>query len=460
MDDKDITLNEWVKFDEETGLKVSTQSEIFEDLKSILKSSFGADFVIQEGSDMFSFLDSLATSLANSGGSYKKIYDAIDFISASGITLDNAVSLAGIVRKGLVRSSVDITISNTDAISKTLYAPIRIQDSRGGNWFCDDDIIMPEDGSDVIKTFQASDGNIEKPYNLSIKSYNGTEAPETGNTWRILTTVPSGISFQNKNDSIYGQEKEADAQLRYRYYTAIHNQSLGTVEGLEAKLLNANTLNLEEIGATQLVRPLNYVHVYQNNTANEDENKVAGHSIWVIVDGYSEWNIEESPNSTNDPDDITIAKIIKNYKSLGAGTSSGSSKPHTDIQPRGAITYKFEEDGIEKEIKFSRVELLDCNVKLTLTWKSGVSDDDKATIITLIKNSIRDYINNLNIGDDVLYSGVSSAIYKVYTENNYLDYLFDINTLAIGSTPNPTGTRLGVAIYQKANTTTDLIVVE
>ena len=215
-------------------------------------------------------------------------------------------------------------------------------------------------------------------------------------------------------------------------------------------MLNSNTLDLSLIGAEKLKTPINYAYIYQNSENVKDAlYNVDPHSIWVIVDGTSSW--DGTGEGTTDPDDITIGKIIKNYKSLGVGTSSGSSK--TDLSDgMGAITYAYEEDGITKTVKFSRAEAVDCYIKLTLSWKEDVDEEIKLTMLESIKNSIINYVNTLGISNNVLFSGVTSAIFNVYKESGYSEYLFDLVDLKIGGTTNPTDTRLPIKIYQFAKT--------
>lgn len=439
-------LNEFVKFDEENGLSVSTQAQIFDDLTAILKSSYGSDFVIQEGSEMYTFLDLLATSLAHSAGAYKKVYDSLGFIGATGVTLDNAVSLAGITRNGLIRSSVNMTITRTDTGEATIPAPIRIRDINGNTWECYADILLEENVTETMQTFYASDGNTENPYDIFIKAYNGNGVSEGSQYWNILTVTPTNVNFQNKEDSVLGEEKESDAHLRYRYFTALHSGSTATVDGLKSKLLNINNMDLSDVGISDLERPLQSVYIYQNNTdtpASQDQYNVTPHSIWVIVDGHTTWN--GTGNTTTDEDDINIAKIIKYFKSLGVNTSYGKSK-NPVVNGEGAIIYN--DNG--EEIKFSRAEVIDCYVDITLSWKQNILEDDKDNIISAIKEKVKTYINDLGIGNDVLFTGISAAIYSLYPALNYSDYVFDVTDLKIGNTSKPTGTRLNVDIYQYA----------
>lgn len=440
--DKDIT--EIVRYDNDTGLIVSTQSEIFQSLKDILYSSFGTDFVIQEGSEMFTFLDLLSTSLAQSAGAYKKVYDSIGFVNASGVTLDNAVALAGISRNGMSRSKVNITLSrDTNVGSVTLSFP-RIRDINGNSWYTDETITIEEGETSKVATFYASDGNSEYPYNIFIKAKNsGTEL-----SWDRLSGIPASITFiQNAGDSVLGEEKETDAHLRYRYYLALHTNSVATVDGLKSKLLNMNNLDLEDIGITNgLENPPNYVYIHQNVDSNKDGYDVPGHSIWVIVDGENQTDV------AGITDNEKIARLIKNFKSLGAGTSFGKSDEGHRIT--------CEIDG--NTIYFSRAEDLDCAVEISISIGSSVLTEDYANIQQAIEDKILNYVNNLGVGNDVLFGGISSAIYELYSSLNYSDYVFDITGIKIGkagTSLDDKNTRLFVDIYQSAKIISDNITI-
>ena len=456
-------LNGWVKFDEETGLIVSSQSEVFDDLKTITQTAFGSDFVIEEGSDIFTFLKLLSDTLSASAGAYKKVYDSLGFINASGVTLDNAVSLAGITREGLVRSSVDITITKNEEIEDSITINdtegiVRIQDVNGNNWYCNEEVTFSNDTSTLIRKFYASDGNIEKPYDISIKSYNGKGTNENAQPWKILTAnALNKVTFQNTEDSILGQEKESDAQLKYRYYTALYGQSSATVDGLKSKLLNSSNLNLDAINSKPLNVPINTVYIYENNTNSVDAENVSPHSIWVIVDGTTSWDGKNG--STTDNDDITIANIIRNFKSLGAGTSYGKSTPVTEDKHTGAITYTYEDGTV---INFSRAEPIDCYINLNIVINRDViieGSQDENKLISSIKEAIINYVNNLGINNDILFSGVISAIHELNSSRGYEDFVFDITDLKIGNSSQSNTKKLEVDIYQFAQIDTDKITI-
>lgn len=89
----------FLSYSEQTGLIVKSKADILEDLKSICKTAYGNNFVVVEGTEMYTFLDTLASALAENGAASKAVYDAFSFMGASGAPLDVLCSLAGIVRK-------------------------------------------------------------------------------------------------------------------------------------------------------------------------------------------------------------------------------------------------------------------------------------------------------------------------------------------------------------------------
>ena len=446
IDEKDIDLV--VTFDTETGLKVNTHSKILEALKNLTYYSFGSDFSIEEGTEWFSFIDLMAKSLANVGGAVKNVYDSIGFINASGQTLDNAVSLAGITRNGLVKSYVNVSISRetTDSGTTIISSPIQVRDTNDNLWVCNEDIIFEGETTEVTKVFHASDSNKVPSYNLAVDSDVYLYS---------INPLPNGVyTFKTITASVKGREKEEDSQLKYRYYSALYNQSTATLDGLRSKLLSINDLNLTQIDAKPILSPLNYVYIY-NNTKNEldDTYNVPAHSIWVIVDGISSKN-----------DDETIAKIIYNYKSLGCGTSYGKSTYLTgtsDNEQPFAKSIEIVVEDTRETVYFSRAESTECYVSLKLKSSKELEEDSnkKLTIETNIKNNLVNYINNLGIHIDVLFSGVAKVIYDLQTTSGYEDFVFDITDIKIGNSNSPTTTMLPVDIYQYAHINSENIII-
>lgn len=304
--------NTFLSYDPNTGLKVKTKAEIMSDLINMCKAAYGDSYVVDEGTEMYTFLDILASGITDVGNSALDVYNAFSFIYATGAPLDALVSLAGVTR----------------------------------------------------------------------------------------------------NDG------ETDSQLRARYYRFLYSKSVGTVEGLEAKLLDYSSTVTNEDGSNTTVNPIKDVKVYENATGTPvTDNSIAtypggtytvdAHSILVILkikDGYT----------LTDSDKVNINNIILDYKSLGCGVTVNAS----DNSEYFATTN-------------------DCNLSLTINiyfFDSADKNDYGTSVQKYIEENIRNYISNLKLGEDIQYSGIMSCIYQAYSQLGVNDYIFAVgNTSSVGA---------------------------
>lgn len=450
----EVTINSILSFDEQSGLKISSRGEILEDLITMTKVAYGSDYVIEQGNEWYSFLDLLAGSLADVGGSVQQLYNTLSFTGASGTNLDNVVSFVGITRKPKKNSSVMIkaSIDPNSAIARpyTLQAgSLTLEDTNGNKWVNAEDLIVsryrntptnPEEENYVgTATFVASNNNVD-PTNIVLQPFNNG----TNNNLTILTAgVPEGISFINEIASELGNQVETDAQLRARYKKELYRESVGTVDGLIAQIQeNTNA---------------NYVYIVENNSSQTSSEGMDPHSIWVIVDGASKW---DGTGVSDYPDDIAIANTILNYKSLGCGTSiPTAAQTYESTTGEGQISVNITIDSTVYNILFSRASGVNCYISLTLDT-SLEAGSQRDSIEYQLKQNIVNYVNNLGINNDVLYSGVSSAVYSIISDNNYADFVIDIDNLYINKTPNPTsGKRVTIEHNEYPKITEDDITI-
>lgn len=449
-----ITINSILSFDEQSGLKISSKGEILEDLIALTRIAYGEDYAIEQGNEWYSFLDLLAGSLADVGGSVQQLYNTLSFTGASGTNLDNVVSFVGIARKPKTNSSVMIkaTIADNSTIARS-YAlqagAITLEDTNGNKWVNKEELVVekykntadnPEEENYVgTATFEATNENAD-PTNIVLQPYNDG----TNNNLTILTSgIPEGITFINEVASKLGNQEETDAQLRARYKKELYRESVGTVEGVIAQIE-------EDTNA-------NYVYIVENNSSQVNDIGMAPHSIWVITNGKSEW---DGTGDTSDyPDDIAIAQTILDYKSLGCGTSiPTAARSYNPTTGEGQISVDITIDSTTYTIQFSRASGVSCYVKLELdtNLEAGSQRD---SIEYQIKQNIANYINNLGISNDVLYSGVSSAVYSVISTNNYEDFVIDIDSLNIDKVSPAAAKRVSIDYNEYAKITAEDITI-
>lgn len=90
--------NAFIKYDKTTGLKIKNKAEINADLTTFFQTAYGGDLVIQEGTEVYTFIDVLSTGISNMSTAIKGVWDAFSFIGASGASLDILCNAFGISR--------------------------------------------------------------------------------------------------------------------------------------------------------------------------------------------------------------------------------------------------------------------------------------------------------------------------------------------------------------------------
>jgi len=427
-------LNEIIKFDSVTGLSVSTKPEILQDLINITITAFGNNFSVKEGSEWYTFLELMATTLTDFGNSSLEVYNSLSFVSASGITLDNTVALAGITRNIEKSSYVLITATADVSVTTPYSVPINtiIKDSNGNQWTNLESFIIDDTTKIGTQNFYALDGDNEV-YNMYVAADNNA----TSNDFIVQTGgLAVGVTFINSQDSTYGNSQETDAQLRTRYYTALYTTSVGTVEGLRDKLIRLDLLTY------------GYVIDNPNEDVAVNAYDIPIHHLWAIVDGTSTW---DGSGSSDDVNDLEVAETILDFKSIGCGTSTGlSGSNYNPTSGTGAINVDVIRDEVTYNVSFTRATNIDIHVEMALVHNIPAAEEVavKADIEQAIKNSVSNYVNTLGIGNDVLNGGVSSAIYGVILSNSYTDYVFDIDVLNIGKVTSPATNRVAIDVFE------------
>lgn len=315
------------------GLRTSTKPEILNVLTNMTVEAFGADFVVDEGSAWYIFLDSLSNSLDNVCTAARELYNAQGIINANGSNLDNIVSLAGIYRK----------------------------------------------------------------------------------------------------------KDESDEQLRNRAIKSVYSTATSVAESLESALLQLDYIEFARV-----------IDNPQNENMTVGDVTIAPHNIWVLVKVKDGISID--PNDTEGAKrEKEIAETILHYKSLGSGTMNYSPEGGTTAISKTGHTATVSIDGIDYEIKFNETAETSVYIKVVLNVDSTVvkTKEQKNNIIKSVSDAITNYVNSLNIGQDVLMSRVVSVISST---NTYTDYGYDVKKIQIGlnSVLTDTDTMAKINPYEQA----------
>lgn len=225
----------------------------------------------------------------------------------------------------------------------------------------------------------------------------------------ISVPIAGWDSIVNPIAATTGRLVETDEELRERFRNSKFFQSQNILEALLDALRNVE-------GVTDVV-------VYENDTDAPDINGVPAHSFLPIVLGGL-------------PSDI--------------GNSIWENKP-TGISSVGNTTVQIpDSQGFLHSISYKRPTEIPIYVSVSISDAGGVAGDAQA----LIRQNIENYgVENYFIGDDIIYS-------RFYTPINSVPGHM-VNSLFIGTSPNPTGTSnivipfdgVGVFLPQNINVT-------
>lgn len=255
-----------------------------------------------------------------------------------------------------------------------------------------------------------------------------TAARELYNAQGIINANGSNLDNIVSLAGIYRKKGEADEQLRNRAIKSVYSTATSVAESLESALLQLDYIEFAKV-----------IDNPQDTNLTVGEVTIAPHNIWVLVKVKDGVSIDPNDTTTDGAKhEKEVAEIILHYKSLGSGTMNSATKGGPAHNPQVTI------DGINYEIKFNETGTKNIYVKVGIKLENT---KDKTTIEGKVKEAVVDYINSLEIGQDVLMSRVVSAI---SSKNTSTDYGFDVSSITIGTTEDSTTTMVSVYQYEQA----------
>ena len=332
-------------------------------------------------------------------------------------TTDNAVTFTQTAANGVVLdvgtisagSSVSLTYSEIESLNQ--YPPITIV---AGELDTTTSIARTlvqtiNATSSVIEAFLDSDnavhvkfinfntvGNFSTTGNLdAIQSYMPVTATSrtfsavvqaTNNLNVIQSPVLGWFEVYNPYDSITSTDLETDSELRSRYKFSKSFIQTGNRESMYTALYSLSGVR--------------FVNVQENIQDIPFEGRSA-HGIVVTVLGG---------------DDQDIAETIDKYRAFA----------YTD----GSIEVGLSDlNGTPYTVRFNRPDIVPIQIKLSLTTDTNVFPTDG---MLRIQNTLIDYISNLNVGEDVVWSKLFTPINTVQGQS--------VNSLLIAKVGETLGT--------------------
>lgn len=393
------------------------QAALFPQIKDAyvkkMQEIYGYDIDVSSASADGQFVMAESLVLNNIYRTLESLSDNLSPASATGKYLDILSSLSGAFRQGATYSTATVYIANS---SSTPLSPsyLLLNDKNGNRWqwinpisadnkpsvtfpaksadnysataievTCTElgpitasatgTITVKEGGKDVTRLAdmsQQSDRNIV--FNLPAKDRGGD----------IFETInASSLLVYQQSDAITGFAEETDASLRARRLRSFGQSGRTVLDSMAANLL--------------AVPGVIDAWVYSNNTNSDipvtmvDDAKVPAHSVYAIIATQPDINVPS----------VNIGTAIYNTITPGiATTAAGNLIKGGNINSEAFnIT-----DHLMNTIYWKKALLTDPTLTIEFTLKNDLAgkmlSDSQKTAIT---NTITEFFNNINIGEDV-----------------------------------------------------------
>ena len=328
-----------------TGISAPTYNQLRSSVVTQVQGIFGTDIQLDSSTQEGQFISIFCAGMNDSNASVINAYKSFSPSYASGAAQSSLVKINGIQRAVATNSTVDVIVVG---VAGTVINNGVVQDTAGNNWDLPASVLIPTTGYTTVLATAQQVGAISAPIN----SVNLIATPILG--WQaVYNPVPGTL----------GNPIETDAQLRQRQTISTSFPALTVVGSIEAAVANIPGV-------------INSV-LYENNTGVTDSNGIPGHSIAVITYG-------------GDP--VAIATAIGTKKAPGCGTY-------------GTTSETVEIGNVPTNINFFQAtpEVITATINIhPLTGYTAAHGLDA-------QKSLYNYINSLNIGDQVYITSAQAV---------------------------------------------------
>lgn len=360
----------------QNGYTIKNLSDWRTDVVDLFLAAFGQALVTSDDTPQGILITRIAELLYNCDLDGLNVYNQMNVTTASGVFLDFLGSNRGVFRKS--------------GTPQTLICLLTVSTN---TTFLDTQNIMTSDGiyqytHPTINLLTVDDQNyipgVSNILTLTL-SGSGDPAVTVGDTLQTVDYIPS-ITNILVNTVTSGKEPETDVDYRLRLLSQRYGY-IGT--------LNYILMALREVDGVETVGYL------ENDTANYDNNiQVPAYSTEFLVSVSS-----DAPSNVNDE----IAYTILDSKAGINATPTYGNTTVTVLYPRTGLIQQ------PRTIHYSRPTniLINVNIELSAKENNLVSIADKTTWIYNITN----YINNLEIGQDISYSTIFGIVNTIPTND-------------------------------------------
>lgn len=336
----------------------------------LFRQIYGTDIYLEKDSQDYQFLSALALLYYDCCQTFLLAYNNQSPTAAIGVSLDRLAAINGVQRKSATYSIATLELTGTP---NTTISYVQAKDLNGNIWQIANNVTFDGNGEATTTAACITPGNIQAPSDtITI----------------IATPVQNWLTVTNPAAAIPGSDIEEDSVLRERRYQSVGMHSGTTFDSM-----------ISYLRSLSVVRRVNG---YENDT-NATVNGIPAHSVAIVVEA-----------DTSDATKQTIADAIYLQKTPGTGTYGNIS---VDVESSMGLT---------NTIKYSSPTETTATVTITLTTLSGYTD----SLDDAIKASVVEYINNLNIGED-LY--ISNLYLPILNNNTASSPYFYIDSVSVNS---------------------------
>lgn len=368
------------------GISAPDYQTILSTITDYFRQIYGTDAYLEPDSKDGQMVALVALAIHDANTSAIAVYNSFSPTTALSDALTRNVKINGISRHAAVNSTVDVTLSGVQGTTITNGS---VKDSNGVIWNLPASVSIGISGTVIVTATCATAGAVAAVAN----AVNQINTPTRG--W---------LSATNSSAADVGTPAETDAALRVRQARSVAIASLTPFEAIDGAIAGIDGVTRHKL--------------YENDTGSVDVNGLPAHSISAIIEGG---NVTQ------------IAQTIRGKKGQGVATFGSTVVTVPD-------TY-----GNNHVIRFSRPIDVPIFVSISMRVFTGYT----TAVDEQMKRSIADYINSLDIGDDVLLSRVYSPANLGVVSGGDARY-YDIIELKLGRTSGSVAPANVVTAYDES----------
>jgi uncharacterized phage protein gp47/JayE len=378
------------------GLTVPGLTDIQQFYLSGFQSIYGSTVYQQPDDKDYQLIVAFAMKVSDVMKAVQLAYNARSPLTAVGADLDSIIKLNGLVRGGATQSTCPLVLSGA---SGAVITNGIVNDPAGNAWALPPSVTIGPSGSATATATCSTPGPI---------------SAVAGTITLIATPTAGWVSVTNAVAATLGQLVETDSQLRARQALSVALPSMTMLQAVIA-----------EIAATTGVTRYN---VLENPTGAVDSFGNPAHSITAVVEGGA---------------NADIAQAIYSKRGIGVFTNGTTTVEVAD-----------QVNGTTIPISFDRPTYVPIYVSMSVHGLTGFT----STTVTAIQTAIVNYLNSLQIGEEVTYSAMYGAALSVMSDLSLPQ--FSIKSVAIGTAASPTGTSdIAINFNQVAQGVTANVVI-